>query len=79
MLGHDFWVSQYDASRSVLGSRIRLNGIEFTAIGVAPEHFTGIDLVMRPTLFVPFAVSARMGSANLLTDAMPEGCLSRAG
>jgi predicted permease len=68
MLGHDFWVSQYDASRSVLGSRIRLNGIEFTVIGVAPEHFTGIDLVMRPTLFVPLAMSSRMGSANLLKD-----------
>src|SRR5271169_3698649 len=50
VLGHDFWVSQFDASPSVLGSRIRLNGIEFTVIGVAPEHFTGIDLVMRPTL-----------------------------
>ena len=37
MLGHDFWVSQYGASPSVLGWRIRLNGIEFTVIGVAPE------------------------------------------
>ncbi len=48
ILGHDFWVSQYNASRTVLGSQIRLNGVEFTVIGVAPEHFTGIDRVMRP-------------------------------
>jgi len=68
VLGHDFWVSQFDASPSVLGSRIRLNGIEFTVIGVAPEHFTGIDLVMRPTLFVPLAMSPRMGPNNILHD-----------
>jgi predicted permease len=66
VLGHDFWVSQYDASPSVLGSSMRLNGIAFTVIGVAPEHFTGIDLVMRPTLFVPLAMSPRMGLRNTL-------------
>lgn len=27
VLGHDFWVSQYGASASVIGSRVRLNGI----------------------------------------------------
>jgi len=68
VLGHDFWVSQYNASPSVLGSRIRLNGIEFTVIGVAPEHFTGIDTVFRPTLFVPLAMSPRMGTKNELKD-----------
>ncbi|MGD0049874.1 MAG: ABC transporter permease, partial [Bryobacteraceae bacterium] len=68
MLGHDFWVSQYGASPSVLGSRIRLNGIEFTVIGVAPESFTGIDIVFRPTLFVPLAMSPRMGPKNELED-----------
>jgi predicted permease len=68
MLGHDFWVSQYNASPSVLGSRIRLNGIEFTVVGVAPESFTGIDIVFRPTLFVPLAMSPRMGPKNELDD-----------
>jgi predicted permease len=68
VLGHDFWVSQYNASPSVLGTRIRLNGIEFTVIGVAPEHFTGIDTFFRPTLFVPLAMSPRMGPKNNLHD-----------
>jgi predicted permease len=45
-----------------------LNGIDFTVIGVAPEHFTGIDLFFRPTMFVPLAMSPRMGPANFLHD-----------
>jgi predicted permease len=67
ILGHDFWVSRFGASPSVLGSRIRLNGVEFTVIGVAPEHFTGLDTFIRPTLFVPLAMSPRMGP-DLLHD-----------
>lgn len=65
VLGHDFWISQFGGKPSVLGSRIRLNGIDFLVIGVAPEQFTGIDLVLRPTMFVPLAMSPRMGENNL--------------
>lgn len=67
ILGHDFWVGQYGGSASAIGSKIRLNGIEFTVIGVAPERFTGIDQLLRPALFVPLAMSARTGQENNLT------------
>lgn len=68
VLGHDFWMSQFGGSPSVIDSQIRLNGIDFSVIGVAPEQFTGIDTMLRPTLFVPFAMSPRMGEANHLHD-----------
>ncbi len=68
VLGHDFWVGQFAANPSVVGSRIRLNGIEFRVIGVAPEHFTGIDNVFRPQLFVPLAMLPRMSQKNYLHD-----------
>jgi len=68
VLGHDFWVGQFAANSSVVGSRIRLNGIEFRVIGVAPERFTGIDTVFRPQLFVPLAMLPRMSQKNYLQD-----------
>ena len=68
VLGHDFWATQFNSSSAVLGSKIRLDGIEFTVIGVTPEHFTGIDTVFRPTLYVPFAMSPRIMPKNLLHD-----------
>ena len=68
VLGHDFWVGQFGARRSVVGSHIRLNGIEFTVIGVAPAQFTGIDTVMRPQIFVPIAMSPRTEERNYLHD-----------
>lgn len=63
VLSHDFWVSQFGASPSVLGSRIRLNGVEFSVIGVAPESFTGIDV--RPAVYIPLAMSPRLGHGDL--------------
>jgi predicted permease len=63
ILGHDFWVGQFGRSRSVLGSRIRLNGIDFSVVGVAPESFTGIDVA--PAVFVPLAMSPRLGHGDL--------------
>jgi macrolide transport system ATP-binding/permease protein len=66
VLGHTFWVSQFGANPSVLGSKIRLNGVEFTITGVAPERFTGLDQYFRPALFVPLAMSPRLGQENNL-------------
>ncbi|MGI8960186.1 MAG: ABC transporter permease [Bryobacteraceae bacterium] len=66
VLSHDLWVSEFGADRSVIGRKVRLNGTEFTIIGVAPNHFTGVDQYFRPALFVPIAMSARIGQQDAL-------------
>ena len=47
VLGHDFWEQQFGADPPILGRPIRLNGMEFTVIGVAPAAFTGMDQYVR--------------------------------
>jgi len=66
VLGHDFWVNEFNANPSVMGSSLRLNGVECRIIGVAPEEFTGVDPLVKPALFVPLALSPRLGRDNLL-------------
>jgi putative ABC transport system permease protein len=63
ILSHNFWAGQFGRSRSVLGSRIRLNGIDFSVIGVEPESFTGIDT--GPAVYIPLAMSPRLGHGDL--------------
>jgi macrolide transport system ATP-binding/permease protein len=53
ILGHDFWEQEFAASRSVLGQTVRLNGIDFTVIGVAPPQFTGMNQFVRFDFFAP--------------------------
>jgi macrolide transport system ATP-binding/permease protein len=66
VLSHDFWVSEFNARRSAIGEKLWLNGIEFTIVGIAPESFTGTDQYVRPTLYVPFAMSPRLINVNNL-------------
>jgi macrolide transport system ATP-binding/permease protein len=60
VLGHDFWVTQLGADRSIIGKTVRVNGIDLTVIGVAPERFTGMDQMLRPNLYVPLMMAPRL-------------------
>jgi predicted permease len=62
MLSYDFW-RQSSGDASVLGRSLRLNGIEFTIVGVLPKSFTGLDRFVQPTIFVPLAMSQRLAAA----------------
>ncbi len=62
MLSYDFWQQNYAGERSVIGSALRLNGIVFTVIGVAPESFTGLDRFLYPSIFVPLGMAQRLSA-----------------
>jgi hypothetical protein len=60
VLAHSFWETEFASDPAIVGRRIRLNGLEFNVIGVAPESFTGIDLFSRPAFYVPAMMSPAM-------------------
>jgi hypothetical protein len=47
----------------MIGRTIRLNGIDFTVVGIAPESCTGMDPFIRPALFVPQTMAQRLSAA----------------
>jgi predicted permease len=66
ILSHEFWLAHFNGAVSAIGSKIRLNGIDFVVIGVAPGAFTGVDQFVKPSIFVPIAMSpALSGTDNL--------------
>lgn len=60
VLGHDFWKNDLHSDSGVVGHVIRLNGIDFTVIGVMPESFTGVERLIRPALYVPVTAMHRL-------------------
>jgi putative ABC transport system permease protein len=52
VLSHELWRRQFGADPAVIGRTLELNGRTFTITGVAPPHFTGVDLG-TPDLWVP--------------------------
>ena len=59
VLGYELWKNKFGSDASIAGKHLRLNGVDFTIIGVAPEHF-GLDPYYRPSLFVPLVMSPRL-------------------
>jgi predicted permease len=60
VLGHDFWQLQFGGDPAILGRRVRLNGIEFTVVGVAPASFTGLDQFARFDFYAPLMMWPRL-------------------
>jgi len=52
ILGHGYWQSR-GGDPDVLGSPIRINGRDFTVVGVTPPGFTGTTALVSPEVYVP--------------------------
>jgi len=75
VLGNDFWKSEFAGDPSVIGRSIRINGIDFTVIGVAPKSFTGMDQFLRPAFFLPAMMGPKIYTRDLLTARGDRGWL----
>ncbi len=64
VLGPDFWKHEFASDPGVIGRTIRLNGTDFTVIGVAPQTFSGMMIFGHPDFYMPLAM-ARVFSTNL--------------
>ena len=60
VLGHRLFEDELGSDPAVLGRRVRINGSDFTVVGVAPAEFTGLDQAVRCDFFVPLMMSPRL-------------------
>jgi putative ABC transport system permease protein len=70
VLGHEFWRTWFASSSDALGARLRINGVDFTVIGVAPPTFGGVT-TYPDEIFIPmmmFGVGYRWCSNALGSD-----------
>jgi putative ABC transport system permease protein len=57
VLAPQFWQHEFASDPSVLGRTVRLNGKDFTVIGVVPETFPGMLIFGRPDFYMPLAMA----------------------
>ena len=61
VISHPFWQRQFQSDQRILGQVIRVNGVPFTTVGIAPEEFTGTDTLPRvPDVWVPLSMQTRL-------------------
>jgi predicted permease len=57
VLGPDFWKNEFASDPGVVGRTVRLNGRDFTVIGVAPDSFPGMQIFANPDFYMPLAMA----------------------
>jgi predicted permease len=62
VLGRTMWEQDFGSDPGMLGRHVRINGIEFTVIGIAPPEFNGLSQFVRSDFFVPLMMSPRVMS-----------------
>jgi len=63
VISYDFWQNDLAGSASVVGRTIRIKGIEFVIVGVAPKAFSGLNRYFQPSLYVPAMMLPRLVAA----------------
>ena len=60
VLSHSFWVERFRADRGILGSKLLVNGIPLTVIGVSEPGFDGIEVGSSPKIRIPVMMKKQM-------------------
>src|SRR5499427_3395551 len=69
ILDHGFWKQEFGSDPSIVGRRVKLGGIDFNVIGVAPESFTGLDSFVHPVFYAPIMMAGKFPpDADVLTN-----------
>jgi putative ABC transport system permease protein len=53
VLGYRFWQRHYGGDTGAVGRTIRVEGVPFVIVGVAPPEFMGFGIVMQPDVTIP--------------------------
>jgi macrolide transport system ATP-binding/permease protein len=57
VLATDFWKNEFAADPAIVGRTVRLNGRNFTVVGVLPESFPGMGVFANPDFYMPLAMA----------------------
>ena len=60
VLSHGFWTRHEGKDPRIVGQTLTLNGAAYTVVAVMPESFTGIDVGVRPEVWVPMAMNKQV-------------------
>jgi predicted permease len=74
VLGYDFWRRRFDGSPRAIGSRIQLERVPFTVVGVAPRDFLGVAAGQSFDVIVPLGTTPLLQPGRSAVD-LPESLL----
>src|SRR5262249_6469372 len=64
VVSYGSWQRRFGGDPNLVGKRIKLNGYDFTIVGVAPEGFRGTVLLFDPEIYTPMMMAKQIAPGN---------------
>ncbi len=68
VITYAFWQRRFGGSKDALGAVVKLNGMDYTIVGVTPRDFQGTELIYTPEIFVPMSMEPQIEPGNADLD-----------
>jgi predicted permease len=73
VLNYGYWQKRFAGDPEIAGKTVKLNGLNYTILGVTPQAFFGTELVLTPDLYVPMTMQAQIEPSNNWLEARNAG------
>ena len=64
VISYGCWQRRFGSDPSVTGKNIKINGLDYTIVGVTPAGFTGTEVIYTPDIFVPMSMQPQIEPGN---------------
>jgi len=68
VLGYSAWQSRFADDPNIVGKTAKLNGLDYTILGVTPRGFFGTEVLLTPEFWVPMAMEPQIEPGNEWLD-----------
>jgi predicted permease len=67
LMNYGTWQTRFGGAADVVGRQLRLNNVMVTVVGVAPQGFIGVNGLVGPDLWLPFAMAEQLLPTEMRT------------
>jgi predicted permease len=60
VLSHQCWRNRFASDPNIAGKTVKINGLNYTILGVTPAAFYGTERILRPEVWVPMSMQAQI-------------------
>ncbi len=64
VLSYASWKQRFGGDPNVVNRTVKVNGLDYTVLGVAPKGFIGTELLFAPEFWVPMSMEAQIEPGN---------------
>ncbi len=57
VIAYSYWEAHFGGDPNVVGKQFKINGLDYTIVGVTPQAFIGTEVLFTPQIFVALAMS----------------------